>query len=1085
MKNFKNLLLMSLFLITATVFGQGVTTSSISGKITDSAGESLPGANILAIHTPSGTKYGASTDFDGFFRISNMRTGGPYKISISFVGFQPVEQSNIYLTLGQSRKFNVSLNEESNALDEVVITAQRDGLIDGNKTGSETTIGKREIATLASASRSIADFVRLTPQTQISEGDDGFSISISGQNNRYNSIYIDGAINNDVFGLAGSGTNGGQTGVSPFSIDAIEQFQVNIAPFDVKQSGFTGGAVNAITRSGTNNIEGSTYFFLRNEKLAGKTPAEIAGGNTRERLGEFTSTTYGVRVGGPVIEDKLFFFVNYEKQDEETPQPFEISRYRGNSSVADIERLRNFTSTTYGFNIGNFDGTKRTLNSDKFTAKIDWNINEKNTLSLKHSYVGAENLEARNSSANRLGFSSGSEFFKTNTNSSSLEWNLQGDKFANSLLLGYTRVRDDRTPEGNPFPSVFIGDGLNPFSFQGLLFGSEPFSTANLLNSDVFTFTNNFEIYSGRHTITIGTHNEFSSVKNLFFPNNYGKYFFNSVDDFINDNAFRYERSYSLLSPGAGDTSSGAAEFNVNQYGAYIQDEVDFTDNLKVTAGLRFDVPVWKTGAANNDFNTRTIPLLEAAGKDFKGARVGKAVSTKLFISPRVGFNWNVEGKSKTQIRGGFGIFTSRLPLVWPGATYNNNGITSGFTLLDSRFDNISFNPNVNSQPVDDAIPGTGELGGQVDLFAPDFKLPQVVKYNFAVDQKLPYGVTLSADFVYNDNLNAIYYENLNIEGPVGSLIGADTRPVYSRNRIDGKYRDVFLASNTDQGDSWNASFTARKNFRSELVDVFASATYSYGDSRAIFDGTSSQNSSQWRNQQTVNGKNSNLPLTRSDFSQGHRALANVSTEFKWNENFKTTIGLFYDGTQGTPFSYTYGSSGRRVLLNDNSRDNALFYIPASASEINLVDIVDSGSGTIISSAADQWTALDNYIENNEYLRNRRGRYAERNGDRGRWSHVVDLKILQDFSIKAFGKKHTLQLSADIFNFTNLLNKEWGVRYFNGSNVNLANVVNRSGSVTPEFTFDPNNLPRINQIDDRGIQSSRWQAQVGIRYIFN
>ncbi|WP_075340451.1 TonB-dependent receptor [Tenacibaculum agarivorans] len=1074
MNNFKNALIVALLFVVTTVLGQGVTSSSVSGKITDNNGEPLPGANVLLVHTPSGTKYGASTDFDGFFRISNMRVGGPYKVNISFVGFQTVETDGIFLSLGQTKKINLSLSEESNQLEEVVINAQRDGLIDGNKTGSETTIGKREIATLASASRSIADFVRLTPQAQISEDDDGFSISIGGQNNRYNSIYIDGAVNNDVFGLADSGTNGGQTGVSPFSIDAIEQFQVNIAPFDVKQAGFTGGAINAITRSGTNNFEGSAYFFTRNENLAGKTPVDLVGANGRQKLGEFTANTYGVRIGGPIIEDKLFFFVNYEKQDEEQPQPFAIENYSGDATAADIARLSDHVFNTYGYDIGNFENALRTLESDKLTAKIDWNIDDKNKLLLKHTFVRAENLETRGSDNNELGFSNGSEFFNSNTNSSSLEWSYQGNKIANNLLLGYTRVRDDRDPNGNPFPSVTINDGTGGSSFSGLRFGAERFSTANLLNTDVFTITNNFEIYYGAHTFTIGTHNEFTDVKNLFFASNYGLYVYDTIDDFINNtNLQDFERSYSLVSNSFGDDSSGAAEFGTKQFGFYLQDAVDFTENLKITAGLRFDVPVWEDGTVNDDFNTRTIPLLQAAGKDLKGARVGQGVNTRLYISPRLGFNWDVNGNAKTQVRGGMGIFVSRLPLVWPGATYNNNGVTAA-----ERDDatGLTFNPNVGTQPVGVA-PGSGFTGGAIDLFTPDFQLPQVIKYNIAVDRKLPKGFSVSADFVYNDNLSAIFYENLNIGNALGNLAGADNRPFYSRSRIDGTYTSVILASNTNVGSSWNTSFTARNTFKSELIDVYSTATYSFGESSSIFDGTSSRNISQWRGIVTVNGKNGNPQLGRSGFAQGHRVLANVSADFKWNENFKTTVGLFYNGNQGNPFSYVYGGDG---ILGDDSRDNALVYIPSDASEINLVDFVDNGTTV---TAADQWTALNTFIENDEYLRSRRGQYVERNGDRARWSHVVDLKLLQDFKLKAFGKTHTLQLSADIFNFTNLLNKEWGKTFF-ASDFRLIDVANGSGTANPEFNFDPGTRV-IDQVDDRGIQSSRWQAQIGLRYIFD
>ena len=1076
MKNFKNLLVVAIFFVAASVFAQGVTTSSISGKVVDKSGESLPQASVLAIHTPTGTKYGISTDFDGFYRISNMRVGGPYSITVSYVGFKSFEKSNIFLTLGQTQKINVVLQESASQLDEIVITAPSDGIIDGNKTGSETTINLRQINSTPAASRSIADFVRLTPQTQISEGNDGFSISIGGQNNRYNAIYIDGAVNNDVFGLAGSGTNGGQTGISPFSVDAIEQFQVNIAPFDVKISGFTGGAISAITRSGTNNIEASVYSFLRNESLAGRTPVDL-NTDTREKLDDFSALTYGVRVGGPIIEDKLFFFVNYERQNDEIPAPFDLASYGGNSNAADIDRLRNHVLNTFNYDIGRFDNALSSLEGQKFTTRLDYNLNQQHKFTGRYSLVTGDNLEARTSDFNDLGFSNGAELFKTTTNSLSLEWNYQGDKTSNSLLVGYTSVRDDRDPAGDPFPSVQIGDGFNVFRSDGITFGAEPFSTANLLNTDILTITNNFQVYSGKHTFTFGTHNEFASIKNLFFAFNFGQYRYDSIDDFINNTNLRdFDRGYSLLAPGVGDTSSGAAEFNTMQLGFYVQDDYEVTDNFKLSAGLRFDVPVWEGGLANDDFNTRAIAGLEAEGKDLQGARVGKGVDTQIHFSPRLGFNWNVNGESKTQIRGGIGVFTSRLPFVWPGATYNNNGVTGGFF---SGTNGITFNPDINNQPVG-AVPGTGETGGNVDLFAPDFKLPQIAKYNLIWDQKLENGFSFTVDATYQNTINQVFYENLNVRGPVGNLNGADNRPFYNRrNPIDRTYDRIILASNTSQGESWNTTFTLRKNYRSEFINVFSTASYSYGDATSIFDGTSSQNSSQWRNIITRDGKNSPR-LSTSDFAQGHRALANASIDFKWNDVLKTTIGLFYDGFQGQPFSYIYDGT----LLNDDSRDNALFFVPESASDVNLVPITDR-NGVVTSTVAEQEAALDAFIDGNDYLSSRRGQYAERNADRARWSHIVDLRVVQDIKLKSGKNNHTLQLTADVFNFTNLLNKNWGVRYF-ADDISVLQVENGGGTADPEFVFDPNDVSRTdNLIDDLGIQSSRWQAQLGIRYTFN
>ena len=1066
MRNFFQILFSVVALLFTTALMAQTTTSSINGQVTDANGEPLPGANILAVHTPSGTKYGVATDFDGYYRISNMRTGGPYAITISYIGYKEYTDSAVYLSLGESKKISVNLSEDANVLDEVLITVGSDDIFDSGKNGADTKISRRQVNTLPSISRNIADFARLTPQAKIT-GDD--VISIAGQNNRYNTIFIDGAVNNDVFGLAGSGTNGGQTGVSPISLDAIETFQVNVAPFDVRQSGFAGGSINAITKSGTNTFTGSAYTFLRNQDLAGKTPVDLAG-SSREKLADFSANIYGIRLGGPIIENKLFFFINYEREDRETPSPFDFSSYRGNSTETDINNLSSFLQSNFGYNPGGFTNSISSLVSDKLIAKIDWNINDNNTLSLKHSYVKADQINAGASNSGSINFFNGGLAFESITNSTALELNSKfGNKFANNLVLAYTSVDDDRDPIGGDFPRVEIRDGAGV-----IFFGSEAFSTANLLEQRILTLTDNFEIYSGKHTITIGTNNEFSSMLNVFFRQNFGEYRFSNLSTFINGGLpNRYRHGYSLIG-GSGDESEGAAEFDFFQTAFYVQDEVNINDNFKLTAGLRFDIPFWSDGTENDDFNNRTVPLLESAGKDLQGARVGKGVNSNLHISPRIGFNWDVNGKKKTQIRGGLGIFTSRVPLVWPGGTYTNNGVSTGFIQLTGS-SVPAFNPNPNTQ-FQNPPQGSGFVGGQVDLFAPDFRLPQVFKTNIAFDQKLPAGFTLSADFIWNDNITAIIYENINIAEPQSFSTGAGSRPIYNFRKIDNTYSDIYLGSNTGEGSSYNLSGTLSHNFVSDKVDIRSSATYSYGESDGILDGTSSQNSSQWRNLETVNG--SNRPdLSISDFSPGHRILVNSTLEFKWTERLKTRIGLFYEGAEGEPFSYVYNGSG---FLGDTGSFSALAYVPATQAEALLID-----SGTL--TAAEQWAQLDAFIESDDYLKTRRGQFAERNASRSDWTHIIDLKFAQEFGINFGGNKvHKFEFTTDIFNFTNLLNKEWGVRTF--TNFNQVQLLDFEGfaadGTTPEFTFNQNNIGTDNIIDDSGLNSSRWQIQVGLRYSF-
>ncbi|WP_072989727.1 TonB-dependent receptor [Flavobacterium segetis] len=1076
--------LAGLFIANPGIYAQGNTNSSISGNVYEKDSQTLPGASILAVHTPSGTRYSASTDYTGNFSISNMRVGGPYSITVTFVGFSNFVVNDVYLQLGENKTFKVLLTEESNELQEVVVKSTRDNTFNSQRTGAQTVINSDKIQALPSLSRNISDFARLTPQAQL-RGDD--VLSIGGQNNRFNAIYIDGAVSNDVFGLAANGTNGGQTGVSPISIDAIEQFQVSVAPYDVKLSGFAGGAISAITRSGTNNFEGSAYFLYRDQSLAAKTPPSLAGANGRQKLADFTAQTYGVRAGGSLIKDKLFYFVNYERQDNATPQPFDPTTYLG-PSVNRIGELKTKLAT-YGYDPGVFDNNFRTLVSDKVIAKLDWNINDNHKLSLKHSYVTADELSPGRSSANTINFVNGSQTFKSVTNSTAIELNSRfGNKFSNNLVVAYTNVADDRNAAGNPFPTVRINDGSTR---NNINFGAEGFSTANLLDQRVLTITDNFEINLGRNKITIGTHNEFSQSKNVFFGNNFGSYTFDNLDDFLLDRKPNtFAMNYSLIG-GDGDNSLGAAEFGTKQFGVYLQNEMRLTENFKLSYGVRVDVPVWEQGTVNADFNNRTIAILQAAGKNLQGASVGDRIRTNPHIAPRVGFNYDVNGKKDTQIRGGVGIFTSRLPLVWPGGTYNNNGITQGAILITTPQSNVKpasmpfFNPNtsVASQiaplPASFPRPGSGRTGGDINLFAKDFRLPQVFKASFGVDQKLPLGFVLSSEITYNDNISAVTYENLNIKSASSNLTGADTRPRYNgRSRVDPTYEGIYLGSNTSEGKAYNVAFTLAKNYRSDFIDANISATYSYGKSTVLLDATSSQNSSQWRNTETVNGAN-NLSLSRSDFDPGRRIVSNGNATIKWNSFTKSRIGFFYEGAQGTPFSYVYADRGN--LLQDTFSSSALIYIPAAKSEIILVS--ETGGLT----ADQQWDALSAFIEGNEYLRGRKGNYAERNGDRLKTSHVIDLKFAQEFTLNVGKKKHTIEFTADIFNFTNLLNKNWGKRYF--TNVDQVQLIQQIGflpnGTTPTFRFNPDAATRINQADDVGLNSSRWQMQTGVRYTFN
>ncbi len=1081
------------FALFATIsFSQGVTTAAMNGKVVDENGVALPGATIIAVHLPSGTQYGNLSDLDGFFRIPNMRVGGPYKVTVNFVGYSQFEKNDIRLSLGQKYYLAVNMSQSATELQEVVVTASASDIFDGNRTGAETALSTEDINAAPTVGRSLGDFARFNPQTIINEGDDGLEISVGGMNNRYNAIYIDGAVNNDVFGLAASGTNGGQTGVSPISIDAIEQFTVSVAPFDVRQSGFAGGSINAVTRSGTNDIEGSAYYFLRNESLAGKTPLEDGQDGEREKLAEFTAETYGVRVGGPIIKDKLFFFVNAEFQRDETPQPFNFANYRGDLTQGDIDNLVNFLGTQYGYNPGSYLNNTAFLESDKVTAKFDYNLSDKHKLTFRHSYTKAENLEARRSESDAIRFLNGSEFFISETNSSALEVrSFIGDNMSNHFTFGATLVRDDRDPFGDPFPAVFIDD-LD----GGVSFGSETFSTANLLDQDVITFTNNFEIYKGRHSILIGANAEFYKVKNLFIPFNYGDYNYsnqrrsdgtiissvgaNYLEDFIAGRpASLYQFSYGLNSATNGDETVGAAaEFNSSQLGFYVQDEIQASDKLKLTIGVRADINFFEDTPVNPFFND--VATLDQFPYNLEGARTGAFIKPQVSWSPRIGFNYDVLGDRTLQVRGGVGLFTSRIPLVWPGSAYNNTGLNTGFDFERIDFTTPpSLEPDINNQPRNIGV-GEQVPSGNVDLFVEDFKIPQVLKFNLAGDKIFSNGIVWTVEGIYTKFLNNVYYQNINVNVPVDRATGTpDNRRVNYDDRVDGTYGRIMLASNTNEGYAYNLSTSLSKRFD---MGLNASLSYSYGDSYTIYDGTSSQNSSQWRGLHAINGRNYWTRTQRSDFAQGSRFLANISYKKEYLNHFGTQISLVWEGQSGNPYSYVYGNGDD--IGGEDSRNRELVYVPRNASEIVFADPA---------TAAEQWERLNAFIENDDYLSGKRGEYAERNQSRTPFESIFDLRILQDFYLEmANGKRNTIQLSLDIFNFGNLINKDWGKRYnrqeagyellqFEGFLPN---------SNTPTFSYEgfdegfDDDEAWNGDLDDAGVLSSRWQMQVGVRYIF-
>ena len=1071
-------------------YSQGVTTGFMNGMVVDASGTSLPGATIVAVHLPSGTQYGTATAEDGRFIIPGMRVGGPYRVTVSYIGYSSWSQDDVYVNLGAATVINVPLAEVGVDLKEVYIVAKAGSV--GQNTGTSTRIGPEDIANLPTINRNLNDFLRLTPQSSAYGG----GISFGGVNNRYNAIYIDGAVNNDVYGLASSGTNGGQTGISPFSLDILEQLQVVLSPYDVTLGGFAGGGINAVTRSGTNIFKGSAYTYFKNETLVGKTNANLADRlnlDERARVADFSEQVYGFSFGGPIIKDRLFIFTNVEIQEDETPRPFDVSLYTsvaGRNQASDIENLRNHLLSTYNYDPGTFGNTAGNLSGVKIFGKIDYNISNEHRLTIRHQYTKAEQFNRFAGGRNTINFSNNGIYFPSTTNSSAIELNSRfGTEFSNNLILSYVAVRDNRQTMGDPFPYVFIED----VSDGVIRFGSEEFSTANRLDQDILSITNNFNIYKGAHKITLGTHNEFYSAYNVFIGQNFGTYRYATLNDFLtNQPASRYDRSYSLVDNVTGPETSAAADFNAIQLGFYAQDEWSVNRNFTITAGVRLDIPIITTDPGKDTyFNNTALPKFVAKYPEAEGIVAGQAPDGQLMFSPRLGFSYDTDGSGRNILRGGVGIFTSRIPFVWPGAMFTNNGMTIGRVDQRNIVGGVFFRPDINNQYVH---PNPALPQGQVDIFTKDFKYPQVFRTNLAYDFDLPWGIVSTVEAMYTKTLNNINYANINSSPDVAFnwTDSPDNRKVYVSSNIDDTYSAVYLASNTSDGYGYNLSASFAKNFPFGLSAMVA---YSYNDAYALSEGTSSQNSSQWRGHINIDGRN-NPVYGRSDFAVGHRVISSLSYEKRWTADGsnRTSIALFYNGQSGNPYSYVIAgglTADRRFDARNVNRERgstnanrSLVYIPKNASEINLVSYT---AGGVTFSPEQQWANLNQVIEDDPYLRNNRGQYAEKNASWAPFTSLFDVAVRHDFGLNLSGQTHRFQLSLDIGNFGNMLNSEWGTVYSVIGNFNNYYLYQFEGyeadGTTPRFTFrsDSSGLDRFSISD----VASRWSMLFGIRYMFN
>lgn len=1043
--------LIVLFFLIQTVSAQ-VTTSGIDGQVKEESGY-LPGATVLAVHLPTGARYGTVTNEDGRFTLQGLRPGGPYQITISFIGYQTEKLENITLKLGESFVLNTVLKPTSQNLEEVLVIGEAGN---SSKNGTATNFSMRQINALPTVSRSITDMTRLTPQASVNSNG---AISFAGANNRYNSFQIDGAMNNDVFGLTSNGTNGGQASVEPVSFETIEQIQVNIAPFDVRQSGFTGGGINAVTKSGTNEFHGTAYFFGNNQGLTGKTPGTLREGQKRERLVKQHDYQFGITVGGPILKDKLFFFANYERTDKSYPTSNNLndgSNFTEEKTNQVLAHLQTLTDGTYS---ADFDKKDVYTHSDKASLKLDWNINERHKLTARYSYVGAKKLSFPRS-AGKLYASDAAFEFNNKTNSWIVELNSRiKDAMNNELRASYVRVRDSRDPQGNPFPSITIKDGSN----DALTLGTEYSSMANSLNQDIISLTDNFSWLVGNHHLTFGTHNELYFFKNLFIQNLYGSYTFNSIDNFLQNKVdlFFYGQS-NIERTGKADY---APEFGAMQLGFYIQDNWNICDNFNLTYGVRMDIPLLLDRPTENpDFNSSDIAL----EYDVKTNAKPKA---RPLWSPRVGFHWTPDEDRHHLIRGGVGIFTGRIPFVWLSNSFSNTGMEflkyayySNSQLPNGIYFNT--NPHTQYEMLQNATAATTE----VDIFDKKFKFTQNLRFNLAYEYTFNFGMKATLEGLYSKTLNDIVYKDLNIEQTGETVASAhgldfDDRPMF-KSKVNPAYTNFMYLGNTHKGYTYNFSLKLDKSFKFGLD---ATAAYTFARSKSVNSAGSSVAFSNWRYNE-VKGDPNNPELGFSDFNIPHRVVASISYSKAYAKHFRTTATLVYTGQSGVPYNVTYYGD----LNGDGSNGNDLIFIPTDAQ----IDQMQFSTNNTDKTADQQRADLKQFLDNDKYMKKHRGEYYKRNAANLDFEHHFDLRILQDFKFKAGNRTHTFQVSFDVLNIGNMFNKNWGKENFLSNNT-YSPISYDARTKTFQYLEGGNYQPVT--ISDF---SSRWRGQLGIKYIF-
>jgi hypothetical protein len=1087
------LALTALLFLSVGAYAQ-VTTSSLGGRIADESGSVAVGVTVVATHMPSGTRYAAVTNNDGRYTIQGMRPGGPYTVEISYVGYKTMNFTDITLQLGDLYNLSTELTEEAVQLEDIVIVASASSAFAGEKFGSSTNISSRNIQSLPTISRSITDVAKLSPYG-------GNGMSFAGGDGRSSNFTVDGANFNNNFGLSSSLPGGG----TPISIDAIEEVQVVIAPFDVRQTNFIGGGVNAITKSGTNTLRGSAYAFHRNQNMRGNAVDGVELGDR----GIDRNTTYGLTLGGPIVKNKLFFFVNFEY----TQTPTIVNRWRpsvdgvantdlyiSRTTMADMKRASDYLMSKYGYDTGSYTDYPANESNMKVLARLDWNISQNHNLAVRYNYTlnsGWNNTNASSSNCiqrtteSRLGqysmaFANSMYSMDNLVNSVSVDLNSRfGDNVSNQLLITYSQLDDIRGSSSAKFPFIDILEGYSVSNGQitqaivpYMSAGYELFTWNNGVHNTVINAKDDITIYKGNHKITAGLSFEYQMADNSYMRNGTGYYRYRSLDDFLSGAT----PETVALTYGYDGEQNPAARVRFNQFGLYLQDEWSVGNNFKLTYGVRLDEIIF-----NNKDLMRNNAIYEIE-YDGKSIDTGKWPKPKLQISPRIGFNWDVLGNRSLKIHGGTGLFSGRLPLVFFTNMPTNSGMVQNIVAISTRYTGGVANPDPLLEAfkgdmitdVDEMIaklhsldpskfptsisPEDGVKPSQINGIDPDFRMPQVWKTSIALDYNFPtsFPFSITGEYIFNKTINGICLRNWNIKDNAGftTLNGPDKRHIYpAQYRLTNT--DAYVLSNTNKGYGWTASFMLQMT---PVENLHIMASYTHTAMKEITGMPGSNAESAYLYVPSVEGPNF-AGLSNSQYVTPDRVIGSVSYSDRSNNHFS----LFYQGYRGgSSYSYQY--------YGDFNGDNIAYdvmYIPKDDSEILFASQSDR----------DRYWA---YADQDTYLSTHKGQYAEAYSVYSPWVHRFDFRYSHDFVVNIGKSRNALQLNFDFMNVGNLFNSTWGVS-------KILSTEAMSGRILQLDNINQDGVPVFKTRVQAGAQTwdynhsigQCWSLQIGIKYLFN